>query len=181
MDQLDSYDGSKVLVTGGLGFIGSHLAKQLVDLGAEVTIVDSLIPEYGGNLHNVREIADRVRVNFSDIRDPWSIRDLVEGQDFIFNLAGQVSHIDSMEDPQTDLDINCRASSRCSRRCRDNNPDARIVFAASRQQYGRPEFVPVTRTTRSSRSTSTGSTWSPARNTTCSTTTSTGSALPRCG
>jgi nucleoside-diphosphate-sugar epimerase len=115
-----------------------------VELGADVTIVDSLIPEYGGNLYNVREIADRVRINLSDIRDPWSIRTLVRGQDFIFNLAGQVSHIDSMEDPQTDLDINCKAQLELLQACRENNPGARVIFAASRQQYGRPQFVPVT-------------------------------------
>src|SRR5882724_2812561 len=103
------YEGAKVLITGGLGFIGSHLSKKLVELGADVTIVDSLIPEYGGNPYNVRDIADDVHINYSDIRDPWSIRYLVKDKDFIFNLAGQVSHIDSMEDPQTDLDINCRS------------------------------------------------------------------------
>jgi UDP-glucose 4-epimerase len=144
MPSLDAYRGSRALVTGGLGFIGSHLAEKLVALGAEVTIVDSLIPEYGGNHYNVREIADRVRISYSDIRDPWSIRYLVQDKDFIFNLAGQVSHIDSMEDPQTDLDINCKAQLSLLEALRANNPEARIVFAASRQQYGRPQFVPVT-------------------------------------
>jgi UDP-glucose 4-epimerase len=138
------YAGARALVTGGLGFIGSHLAKRLLELGADVTIVDSLIPEYGGNPYNVREIEDRVHINYSDIRDPWSIRYLVQGQDFIFNLAGQVSHIDSMRDPQTDLDINCKSQLSLLEACRENNPQARIVFAASRQQYGRPQFVPVT-------------------------------------
>jgi UDP-glucose 4-epimerase len=138
------YDGARALVTGGLGFIGSHLSKKLLELGAEVTIVDSLIPEYGGNPYNIREIADRIHVNYSDIRDPWSIRYLVQGQDYIFNLAGQVSHIDSMTDPETDLDINCRSQLSLLQACRENNHDARIVFAASRQQYGRPQFVPVT-------------------------------------
>jgi UDP-glucose 4-epimerase len=133
-----------VLVTGGLGFIGSHLAKRLVDLDAEVTLVDSLIPEYGGNLYNVREIVDRVQINYSDIRDPWSIRYLVQGKDFIFNLAGQVSHLDSMADPQTDLDINCKSQLSLLEACRENNPDAAVVFAASRQQYGRPQALPVT-------------------------------------
>src|SRR4051812_46147477 len=141
---LSRYDGSRVLVTGGLGFIGSHLAEKLVALGADVTIVDSLLPEYGGNLFNVRDIEDRVRINYSDIRDPWSIRQLVRGQDFIFNLAGQVSHIDSMEDPETDLDINCKAQLSLLEALRAGNDDAVIVFAASRQQYGRPQFVPVT-------------------------------------
>src|SRR4051812_9273403 len=129
------YSGARVLVTGGLGFLGSHLAKKLVDLGADVTIVDSLIPEYGGNPYNVREIKDRVHINYSDIRDPWSIRYPVKEQDFIFNLAGQVSHIDSMKDPETDLDINCRSQLSLLEACRENNPDTRIVFAASRQQY----------------------------------------------
>jgi UDP-glucose 4-epimerase len=138
------YEGARALVTGGLGFIGSHLSKKLVELGAAVTIVDSLIPEYGGNPYNIREFADRVHVNYSDIRDPWSIRYLVHGQDYIFNLAGQVSHIDSMTDPETDLDINCRSQLSLLQACRENNPDARVVFAASRQQYGRPQFVPVT-------------------------------------
>jgi UDP-glucose 4-epimerase len=144
LPSFDSYKGSRALVTGGLGFIGSHLSKKLVELGAEVTIVDSLIPEYGGNPYNIREIVDRVHVNYSDMRDPWSIRYLVQGQDFIFNLAGQVSHIDSMTDPETDLDINCRSQLSLLQACRENNHDAGVVFAASRQQYGRPQFVPVT-------------------------------------
>ena len=141
---LDRYDGARVLVTGGLGFIGSHLAKRLVELGADVTIVDSLIPEYGGNPYNIREIADRVRVNYSDVRDPWSIRYLVGDKDFIFNLAGQVSHIDSMRDPVTDLHINCRSQLVLLEALRERNPETTIVFAASRQQYGRPRFLPVT-------------------------------------
>jgi UDP-glucose 4-epimerase len=139
-----AYSGSRALVTGGLGFIGSHLAARLVDLGADVTIVDSLIPEYGGNPYNIRDVADQVHVNYSDIRDPWSIRYLVRGQDFIFNLAGQVSHIDSMRDPRTDLDINCVSQLSLLEALREDNRDARIVFAASRQQYGRPQFLPVT-------------------------------------
>lgn len=141
---LSTYRGRRALVTGGLGFIGSHLSKALVDLGAEVTIVDSLIPEYGGNLYNVREIEDRVRINLSDIRDRWSIHTLVKAQDFIFNLAGQVSHIDSMQEPEIDLDINCKAQLSLLEALRQENPEAVIVFAASRQQYGRPRFVPVT-------------------------------------
>lgn len=139
-----SYAGAHALVTGGLGFVGSHVAKRLVDLGAHVTIVDSLIPEYGGNLYNIREIEDQVRINLSDIRDPWSIATLVRGQDFVFNLAGQVSHIDSMEEPQTDLDINAKAQLSLLEALRRHNPDARVAFAASRQQYGRPQFLPVT-------------------------------------
>jgi UDP-glucose 4-epimerase len=139
-----SYAGKRALVTGGLGFIGSHLAEALADHGAEVTIIDSLIPEYGGNLYNVRGIEDRVRISFSDIRDPWSLRYLVKGQDFIFNLAGQVSHIDSMEDPHTDLDINAKSQLDLLEALREVNRDAKVVYAASRQQYGRPQSLPVT-------------------------------------
>ena len=141
---LGAYAGRRAMVTGGLGFIGSHLSARLLELGAEVTIVDSLIPEYGGNLYNVRDIAKDVHINLSDVRDPWSIRALVRGQDFLFNLAGQVSHIDSMQDPQTDLDINCKSQLALLEACREINTDVMIVFAASRQQYGRPQFLPVT-------------------------------------
>jgi UDP-glucose 4-epimerase len=144
LPDLSRYDGSRALVTGGLGFIGSHLAERLVELGADVTIVDSLIPEYGGNTFNIEGFADKVHVNYSDIRDPWSIRYLVRDKDFVFNLAGQVSHIDSMRDPQTDLDINCVSQLSLLEACRENNTDVVVVFAASRQQYGRPQFVPVT-------------------------------------
>ena len=101
--------GQRVLITGGLGFIGSNLARRLVDSGARVTLVDSLIPEYGGNLFNVAGLEDRVVVNISDVRDAHSLRYLVQGQDIVFNLAGQTSHMDSMQDPYTDLEINCRA------------------------------------------------------------------------
>src|SRR5215831_18521457 len=101
--------GKRVLITGGLGFIGSNLARRLVHLGAEVLAVDSLIPEYGGNLYNIAGIEDRVTVNISDVRDTHSMRYLVPGCHYLFNLAGQTSHLDSMQDPYTDLEINCRA------------------------------------------------------------------------
>ena len=99
-----------MLITGGLGFIGSNLARRLVDFGAQVTLVDSLVPEYGGNRFNIHGIEDRARVNISDVRDRYSLRTHLDGQDFLFNLAGQTSHLDSMEDPFTDLEINCRAA-----------------------------------------------------------------------
>ena len=139
----DALAGRRAIVTGGLGFIGSHLAAALVDRGAKVTIVDSLIPEYGGNPFNVREIADRVDIQYTDIRDPWAIRRLVQGKDLIFNLAGQVSHIDSMTDPKTDLEINGQAQLSLLEALRADNPDAKVVFAASRQQYGRVRELPV--------------------------------------
>jgi UDP-glucose 4-epimerase len=133
----------RVLVTGGLGFIGSNLVRRLVDLGTVVTVVDSLIPEYGGNLFNIAGIEDRIRVNISDVRDEYSLRYLVDEQDYLFNLAGQTSHIDSMQDPYTDLEINCRAQLSILETCRKYNPDVKIVFASTRQIYGKPDYLPV--------------------------------------
>ena len=137
------YAGKRVLITGGLGFIGSNLARALVALGAKVSIVDSLIPEYGGNRRNLAGIARRVRVHVADVRDWPRLPRLVHGQDFLFNLAGQTSHMDSMTDPLTDLDINCRAQLAILEACRRHNPGIRIVFASTRQIYGRPDYLPV--------------------------------------
>jgi len=140
------YRGRRVLITGGLGFIGSNLARQLVDLGADVLLVDSLIPDYGGNLFNIDGIADRVRVNIADIRQQTTMNYLVRDREIIFNLAGQVSHIDSMRDPYTDLEINCRSQLTILEACRYNNPRAKLVFAGTRQVYGRPDSLPVAET-----------------------------------
>jgi UDP-glucose 4-epimerase len=140
---MGTFQEKKVLITGGLGFIGSNLIRRLLDLGAEVTLVDSLIPEYGGNLFNISGIEDRVRVNISDMRDEHSMRYLVQGQDYIFNLAGQTSHLDSMEDPFTDLEINSRAQLSLLETCRKYNPTVKIVFASTRQIYGKPDYLPV--------------------------------------
>ena len=139
----DRYQGKKVMVTGGLGFIGSNLAHRLVEWGADILIVDSLIPDYGGNLFNVEDIKDKVRINIADIRDRNGMDYLVRGQDYIFNLAGQVSHIDSMRDPYTDLEINCRSQLSLLEACRYNNPTVKIVYASTRQVYGLPDYLPV--------------------------------------
>src|SRR6266540_192934 len=137
------YEGKRVMVTGGLGFIGSNLAARLVDLGAEVLLVDSLVPETGGNPFNIVEIEDRVATRTVDVRDALAMERLVAGQDIIFNLAGQVSHIDSMRDPFTDLEINCRAQLSLLEVCRHRNPSVKVVFASTRQIYGRPDYLPV--------------------------------------
>ena len=126
-----------------MGFIGSNLARRLVEEGAHVTIVDSMIPEYGGNMRNIHDIADKVTVNLSDIRDPFSVNQLICKQDYLFNLAGQTSHLDSMEDPFTDLDINAKAQLSILEACRKHNPKVRIVFASTRQIYGKPAYLPV--------------------------------------
>jgi UDP-glucose 4-epimerase len=137
------FQGKNVLITGGIGFIGSNLAHRLVTLGANVLLVDSLIPEYGGNMFNIADIRDQVQVNIADVRDEYGMRYLVQGQDYIFNLAGQVSHTDSMSDPYTDLEINGRSQLSLLEACRHGNPKAKIIFASTRQIYGKPEYLPV--------------------------------------
>jgi len=138
------YRGRRVMITGGIGFIGSNLARQLVALGADVLLVDSLIPDYGGNLFNIDGITDRVRVNVADIRQQSTMNYLVRDREVIFNLAGQVSHIDSMKDPYADLEINCRSQLTILEACRYNNPTTKVVYAGTRQVYGRPDSLPVT-------------------------------------
>jgi nucleoside-diphosphate-sugar epimerase len=137
------YRGRNVLITGGLGFIGSNLAIKLVSLGANVTLIDSLIPEYGGNLFNIEPVKGRLNVNFSDVRDEHSMKFLVKGQDYLFNLAGQTSHVDSMQNPYADLEINARAQLFILEACRHNNPHIKIVFASTRQIYGKPQYLPA--------------------------------------
>ena len=139
----DFYRGRAVMITGGLGFIGSNLARQLVAVGAEVLIVDALLPDYGGNPFNIDGIEDAVRVNYVDVRDERVMDVLVRDREVIFNLAGQVSHIDSMRDPHTDMEINCRAQLSMLEACRKYNPATKVVFAGTRQVYGRPEYLPV--------------------------------------
>jgi UDP-glucose 4-epimerase len=117
-----------------------------VELGADILLVDSLIPDYGGNLFNIDGIAGRVRVNVADIRQQSTMNYLVRGCTVIFNLAGQVSHIDSMLDPYADLEINCRSQLTILEACRYNNPGVKVVFAGTRQVYGRPDSLPVTET-----------------------------------
>lgn len=138
-----TFDQARVLITGGAGFIGSSLARRLLRLGARVTVVDSLIPEYGGNLANIEDIRSAIDLNVTDVRDPHAMRYLIRGQHFLFNLAGQTSHMDSMSDPLTDLEINARAQLAILEACRAHNPGIRIVFAGTRQIYGRPDYLPV--------------------------------------
>ena len=137
------FAGKRVMITGGLGFIGSHLARRLVALGARVMLVDSLIPAYGGNVFNINGIEDEVQVNIADVRDEYGMQYLVRGRDYIFNLAGQVSHIDSMQDPYTDLEINVRAQISTLEACRKSNPGVKIIYTSTRQLYGKPDYLPV--------------------------------------
>ena len=139
----DIFAGADVLITGGLGFIGSALARRLVALKARVTLVDSLIPEYGGNVFNIHDIRDRVTVDLTDVRDAAAMAGLIKSRHFLFNLAGQTSHLDSMTDPLTDLNINAAAQLQILEACRLHNRDVKIVFASTRQVYGRPKYLPV--------------------------------------
>lgn len=138
-----AFAGKRVFITGGLGFIGSHLAERLARAGADVLLIDSLVPEYGGNPFNISSFDHLVKVNLADVRDEYSVQHLVQGRDYLFNLAGQTSHMDSMADPFTDLDINCRAQLFILEACRKQNPAVKIVFASTRQIYGKPSYLPV--------------------------------------
>lgn len=144
MSYTEFYRGRRVMITGGLGFIGSNLAHRLAALGADILLVDSLIPDYGGNLFNVAGIEDRVRINVADVRQASTMNYLVRDREIIFNLAGQVSHIDSMRDPHTDLDINCRSQLTILEACRRYNPAVKVVYASTRQIYGKAVTLPVT-------------------------------------
>src|SRR5215831_3880180 len=141
--RLAAYAGARAVITGGLGFIGSAIARRLVALGAEVLLVDSLIPEYGGNRENIAEIRDQVSINIADIRGGYAWPHLLSGQNFLFNLAAQTSHLDSMTAPEEDLAINCTAQLQLLEACRAVNPKIAIVHAGTRQIYGRPEYLPV--------------------------------------
>lgn len=131
------------MITGGLGFIGSNLAHRLVELGSTVVLVDALIPDCGGNWFNVQDIRDHVRIAIEDVRNPGAMAPLVRDQEVIFNLAGQISHIDSMRDPLADLGINCYGSLALLEACRQHNAEVKVVYASTRQVYGRPRTLPV--------------------------------------
>jgi UDP-glucose 4-epimerase len=135
--------GKRALITGGMGFIGSNLALALVKLDARVTIVDAMIPGYGGNLFNIEPAADKVNVNYCDVLDVSAINHLVRGQDFVFHLAGQVDHILSLSDPFPDIDMNIKGTAVVMEACRHHNPDVRLVYTGTRGQYGPAIKLPV--------------------------------------
>ncbi|MBM4349499.1 MAG: NAD-dependent epimerase/dehydratase family protein [Deltaproteobacteria bacterium] len=139
----EAFQGKRVLVTGGLGFIGSNLSIRLMELGARVTIVDNMMPRLGGNLFNVKAILDQIQINFSDVRDEHSMDYLVKDQDFIFHLAGQVNHVDSIRNPIQDLDINCRGTLVLLESCRKYNREVKVIFSGTRGEYGASVKLPV--------------------------------------
>jgi UDP-glucose 4-epimerase len=135
--------GKRVLITGGLGFLGSALAQRMVSLGAEVYLLDSMIPGFGGNWKNIESIKERVHIYQEDMRDFHTMEMIVKGQDAIFHLAGQVSHGDSMREPLIDLGVNCVSTLNLLEACRRHNSNTRIVFTSTRQVYGVPKLLPV--------------------------------------
>lgn len=143
IDLDNAYRGKKILVTGGLGFVGSNLAHELVRMGSDVTILDSLYPKGGGNLFNIKGIENKVRLNFADIRDESAVNQLVKGKDYIFHLAAQLSHVESMENPFDDLGINCLGTLTLLEACRKYNDSVKIIFSGTRSQYGRIVYTPV--------------------------------------
>jgi UDP-glucose 4-epimerase len=143
MNIQERFRESNVLITGGMGFIGSNLSIELVRAGAHVTIIDNMLPRQGGNLFNIKEIEDKVKVNFSDVRSELSMNHLVQGKDYIFHLAGQVNHVDSMRNPVQDLDINCRGTLVLLEALKQYNRSARVIFAGTRGEYGSSVKLPV--------------------------------------
>ena len=141
--EIHDLKNKNVIITGGLGFIGSNLAIKLVGLGANVTLIDNMINNSGGNIYNIKDINKYVKVNISDIRDDISMRYLIKGQDYLFNLAGLSGHMFSLKNPIIDLEINCRAQLTILEICKNNNPDIIVVYASTRQIYGRPDYLPV--------------------------------------
>lgn len=138
-----NWSKKRVLVTGGMGFVGSNLSHRLVEEGAEVTIIDNMLPDHGGNLFNLQGIAPVVQVNFADIRSKHAMNHLVQNQEYIIHLAGQVNHVASMVDPLSDLQINTQGTLTLVEACRTHNPDAKIVFSGTRGSYGKAAQVPV--------------------------------------
>jgi UDP-glucose 4-epimerase len=141
-----AFRGARTIITGGVGLIGSALARRLVGLGAEVLLVDSMVPEGGANPANIAAIRDRVRVETVDVRDARAMNELLRGQDFLFDLAAQTSHMDSMKAPFDDLAVNCTAQLQLLETCRAVAPEITIVHAGTRQIYGRPRYLPVDET-----------------------------------
>lgn len=141
--EFSAFRDARVMITGGVGLIGSALARRLVGIGAELLLLDSMVPESGASLANIADIAGQLRLNIADIRDTDALRHLLAGQDFLFDLAALTSHVDSMKAPQTDLAVNCAAQLGLLETCREVAPAITIVHAGTRQIYGRPQYLPV--------------------------------------
>lgn len=143
MNFAGTFQGKHIVISGGLGFIGSNLAHRLVALGAKVKVVDAALPDTGANEFNLRDIQSAVEIQNADLRAPGAAFAMIEGQDYLFNLAGLVSHVNSMESPQIDLDVNAACQLSIVEACLKHNPRIKIVYAGTRQIYGRSQYLPV--------------------------------------
>jgi UDP-glucose 4-epimerase len=141
--EMKDFKGKKVLVTGGLGFVGSNLAIRLCGLGADVLIVDNMLPRQGGNMFNIDPVKDKVKINISDIRNSTSMNHLVKGMDYVYHIAGQVNHVDSVKEPLNDLSINVEGTLVLMQALRLNNPEAKVIFTGTRGEYGSSLSLPV--------------------------------------
>ena len=139
----DSYRQARVLVTGGMGFIGSNLVIALVERGALVTVVDAQIAGCGADPRNLQSVREQIRISTDDMQDADRMAELIPEQDVIFNLAGEISHIRSITEPLRDLSINCAGQLQFLNLCRLLNPGATVIYASSRQVYGHPLYLPV--------------------------------------
>lgn len=140
---MNSFKNKKVMVTGGLGFAGSNLAIRLVELGADVLVVDNMLPRQGGNLFNIEPVKDRIKVNISDIRNETSMNHLIRGMEYVFHMAGQVNHVESVKNPLKDLSINVEGTLVIMEALRMHNPEARVIFTGTRGEYGSSLKLPV--------------------------------------
>lgn len=138
------YKNKNVLITGGLGFIGSNLAHKLIELGANISIIDNLNPLYGGNTFNILDKEKEIELIVNDVRDTNVIHPLIVKSDIIFHLAAQVSYIDSLNIPFEDLDLNARATLNILETCRKYNPKSKIIFSSSRMVYGKSDRAIIT-------------------------------------
>lgn len=135
--------GKRVLVTGGLGFIGSNLVHRCLELGARVTVYDCLDPRSGGNMHNLHGIENAVEVVLNDIRNFEGLCACIRGQDVLFHCAAYTSHPNSMREPIIDIDVNCKGTLHVLEAARRFNPEAKIVHVGSSTQIGRMNRKPI--------------------------------------
>ena len=138
-----SYRKRHAVVTGGLGFIGSNLVLRLLELGARVTVVDSEVPGCGSNRHNLQPACGDIRLILKDIDEAAGFAETLSRADVIFNLAGEISHVHSMRFPERDGALNAPRNFVFVHQCARSAPGVRIVYAGTRQIYGKPRYLPV--------------------------------------
>jgi len=140
MDDIYNYYRNKIIViTGGLGFLGSSLAQKLVNYQAKIIIIDNLNPLYGGNYFNLNGIQNKVKIIIDDIRNEKVLIPIIKQCDMLYHFAAQVSYIDSLSMPYEDLELNARSTLQILEICRKYNSEAKIIFSSSRMVLGKIE------------------------------------------